>query len=324
MIRHLITLCAAIAVVCSATPLSAQTAPPLGNAPLTRIGVVVRDVAKAAQVYADIFQLAAAPAVTTVTIPLAKGNTKVKRAVVVLPNVRLEVDQPDGKGPAADYLKKFGQGIYRVGFSTTDPIGPKVAQLQERGGTLTAGSTTGSFAWVDLSVTLGTTIDLQQEAGPAPASATPPVGDRVVLGTTPLSHLGWAVTNADYVAKSFADVLGITMPTVRDYKPVEIPPNYPADANATLRLTSWKQENTGIELIQSLGQTNWTDFVGKHGKNSAPQHLAFPVGDRLRETVELFQKKGASWTNGKVGGTYEYLDFTETLGIIFELNGAWK
>ena len=33
--------------------------------------------------------------------------------------------------------------------------------------------------------------------------------------------------------------------------------------------------------------------------------------------------QGAQWTNGKVGGTYEYLDFTESLGIIFELNGMW-
>ena len=43
----------------------------------------------------------------------------------------------------------------------------------------------------------------------------------------------------------------------------------------------------------------------------------------LEQTVRLFEKKGAAWTNGKVGGTYMYLDFTETLGIIFELNGTW-
>ncbi len=306
---------------------AAQTAAAsIGGAPLTRIGVVVRDVQKAAGVYADIFQLSSVPTVSSVTIESPKGAVTVKRAVVSLPNTRIEVDQPEGtSGPAADYLGKYGQGIYRVGFSTPDAIESRVAALEKAGGTLTAGSRSGTFAWVDLTSTLGTTIEIQRE-GPANMSGgTPaaPDGDKVALGSTAMSHLGWAVTNADDVAKNFAMALGIPMPTVRDYKPVEIPPNYTADPSATLRLTSWKQANTGMELIQSLGQTNWTDFVARHGKNSAPQHLAFPVGDKLEETVRLFQSKGAAWTNGKLGGSYMYLDFTESLGIIFELNGTW-
>jgi len=325
MTRHATVLVVAFVLAASASHASAQApAPGIGSAPLTRIGIVVRDVNKAVQVYRDIFQLAATPAVESVKIELPKGSTRVKRAVVVLPNVRLEVDQPDGKGPAADYLKKYGQGIYRVGFSTPESIAAWVAVLEVRGGTVTAGSKTGTFAWVDMSTTMGTTLEVRQEAAAPVAGAAAPAAGTGALGTTPMSHLGWAVTNADYVAKSFADAFGIPLPIVRDIKSVEIPPNYPADANATLRLASWKQANTGVELIQSIGKTNWTDFVTRHGENSAPQHLAFPVGDRLRETVELFQSKGASWTNGKAGSSYAYLDFTETLGIIFELNGAWK
>jgi hypothetical protein len=305
---------------------AAQTsAASIGGAPLTRVGVVVRDVQKAAGVYADIFQLSAVPAVSSVTIDSPSGNVTVQRAVVSLPNTRIEVDQPEGaSGPAADYLRKHGQGIYRVGFSTPDAIESRVAALEKAGGTLTAGSRNGTFAWVDFTSTLGTTIEIRQETPAAMnAGASATAGDKVVLGSTAMSHLGWAVTNADDVAKNFALALGIPMPTVNDYKPVEIPPNYTADPSATLRLTSWKQANTGIELIQSLGQTNWTDFVARHGKNSAPQHLAFPVGDKLEETVRLFQSKGAAWTNGKLGGSYMYLDFTESLGIIFELNGSW-
>jgi hypothetical protein len=326
MNKHLTTLVTGLVIAVTAPHAAAQTSPAIGGAPLTRIGVVVRDVNKAVKVYADIFQLSATPAVASVKIDLPKGSAKVKRAVVTLPNTRIEIDQPEGtSGPAADYLSKYGQGIYRVGFSTPDPIEPKVVTLEQKGGKLTAGSRTGTFAWVDLTPMLGTTIEIQQEAVPALASAVPaaPIGDKVVLGTTPMSHLGWAVTNADQVAKNFSDVFGIGMPTVRDFKQVEFPPNYPADPTATLRLTSFKQANAGIELIQSLGQTNWADFVSRHGTNSAPQHLAFPVGDKLEQTTHLFQSKGAAWTNGKVGGTYEYLDFTETLGIIFELNGTW-
>lgn len=322
MTKFLPSLIAA-STLCLVQPAAAQSTS-IGGAPLTRIGVVVRDVQKAAKVYADIFQLSAVPTVGDVTINLAKGNTKVKRAIVKVPNVQIEVDQPTGDGPAADYLKKFGQGIYRVGYSTPDAIAGIVSSLQQKGGTLTAGSPGGLYAWVDLTPTLGTTIEIRREAVPPAAPAAAPPGDKVVLSQTPMSHLGWAVSNADQVAKHFADTFGIPAPTVRDYKPVEIPPTYKADANATLRLTSWKQANTGMELIQSLGQTNWTDFVSRHGNNSAPQHLAFPVGDKLHQTVRLFESKGAAWTNGKVGGSYVYLDFTETLGIIFELNGTWK
>src|SRR5262245_9345737 len=94
--------------------------------PLTRVGVVVRDVRKAAQAYKDIFQLDAVPAIANVTIQQPRGRMKVKRAILNLPNITIEVDQPDGPGIAQDRLKKFGQGIYRLGFSTPDPIEPKV------------------------------------------------------------------------------------------------------------------------------------------------------------------------------------------------------
>lgn len=324
---YAVTLAALALTVSLGTPASAQPAATIGSAPLARIGVVVRDVDKAVKTYVDVFQLPSAPAVSTVKIDLAKGSMKVKRATVQLPNVRIEIDQPQGSdGPAAAYLKQFGQGIYRVGYSTPDALATRVAALEQKGGKLVAGKATGTYAWVDMTSSLGTIIDLVQDATPIAAGSPNAsiTGDKVILATTAMSHLGWAVTNADQVAKAFSDALGIAAPAVHDYKPVEIPPNYTADPAATLRLTSWKQANTGQELIQSIGQTNWTDFVNRHGRNSAPQHLAFPVGDKLAQTVKLFQSKGAAWTNGKVGGTYMYLDFTETLGIIFELNGNWK
>jgi hypothetical protein len=244
---------------------------------------------------------------------------------VTLPNTQIEVDQPDGgSGPAAKYLEKFGQGIYRVGFSTSDAIEPAVAALAQKGGTRSAESRTGTYAYLDFTPTLGTTIEVRREqprlaaAAPAPAAS-----GNVVLGSTPMSHIGWAVTNVDQFARNLSEILGVKMPTVRPFD-VAIPPGYKGDPAATLRVASVRVANAGIELVQSLGgQTNWTDFIGRHGNNSAPQHLAFPVGDKLEETTKLFQSKGAQWTQGKINGMSEYLDFTETLGIIVELDGSW-
>lgn len=335
MTTQIKTVIAALALVLAApavavrtqTPAPAPAVPPssFGNAPLTRIGVVVRNVKKSAELYKDVFQLDAMPAINNVKIDLPRGRANMKRAVVTLPNATIEVDQPDGNSAASTYLKTYGQGIYRMGFSTPDPIEPKVTALEAKGGKLVAGSKTGKYAWVDMPM-LGTTIEVQQESvstakPPAPPA---PVNGKVILGKTAMSHLGYASTNSDDLAKTYAEAFSIKPPVVRDYAPVEIPPNYKADPNAKLRLTTFSTSGPGIELIQSIGQTNWADFVSKHGNRSAPQHLAFPVGDRLKQTIDLFQSKGAQWTNGKVGGTYDYLDFTETLGIIFELNGSWK
>ena len=44
----------------------------------------------------------------------------------------------------------------------------------------------------------------------------------------------------------------------------------------------------------------------------------------MDELIRDLQSKGGKWTNGKPGGNYAYLDFTDTLGLIFELNGTSK
>jgi hypothetical protein len=111
MNRHLPVLAAAFVIAFTGPhQAAAQTsAASIGGAPLTRIGGVVRDVQKAAGVYADIFQVSSVPAVSSVTIESPKGAVTVNRAVVSLPNTRIEVDQPEGtSGPAADYLGKHG------------------------------------------------------------------------------------------------------------------------------------------------------------------------------------------------------------------------
>jgi hypothetical protein len=59
-------------------------------------------------------------------------------------------------------------------------------------------------------------------------------------------------------------------------------------------------------------------------KGTAAQHVAINVGDRMDEMIRDLQAKGGTWTNGKAGGAYAYLDFTDTLGFVLELNGTSK
>ncbi|MGE3578254.1 MAG: hypothetical protein AB7I25_07320 [Vicinamibacterales bacterium] len=50
--------------------------------------------------------------------------------------------------------------------------------------------------------------------------------------------------------------------------------------------------------------------------------MAINVGTMMDEQIADLQQKGGKWTNGKAGGGYAYLDFMDTLGLIFELNGS--
>jgi hypothetical protein len=80
----------------------------------------------------------------------------------------------------------------------------------------------------------------------------------------------------------------------------------------------------GVEVIESVGRpTPWSEYVQRQ-KGTAAQHLAINVGNRMDETIRDLTAKGGAWTNGKPGGNYAYLDFMDTLGIIFELNGTSK
>ncbi len=80
----------------------------------------------------------------------------------------------------------------------------------------------------------------------------------------------------------------------------------------------------GLELIESVGgPTPWSEYVARH-KGTAAQHLAINVGDKMDEMIRDLRAKGGKWTNGKTGGAYAYLDFMDTLGLIFELNGTSK
>jgi hypothetical protein len=139
-----------------------------------------------------------------------------------------------------------------------------------------------------------------------------------------VTHVGFAVTDASAVGARFGDALGIAAPKVIDYKDSQYPPDAKWNKSAYVRLAVWNQGGTGMELIESVGgPTPWSEFVARQ-KGPSAQHIAIDVGNRMDETIADLLAKGGRWTNGKPGGNYAYLDFTDTLGLIFELNGTSK
>ena len=144
------------------------------------------------------------------------------------------------------------------------------------------------------------------------------------LGALPVTHVGFAAANADTTAGLLAQLLGLMRPNVTEYKDSQYPPDSKWNSRASLRLTMLTLGGGGVEVIESVGgPTPWSEHVTRH-HGTAAQHIAINVGNRMNEMIRDLTAKGGKWTNGKPGGSYAYLDFTDTLGFVVELNGTSK
>ncbi len=309
------------------TPARTQALPQIGTAPVNHVGIVVRDIDETVRQYVRVMGFPV-PTVTEFPIDMPDGQkAQAKVTNMYMPNFHIELVQPlNPVGPYYEHLQAYGMGIQHTGFSITGSIDDLRAGMEQKGGRWTLGAKGGVFAYINFRSTLGTSFELVRGAGApgAPAPAAPSGGALPPLASLPVSHVGFAVKDMDVTAKGYADAFGIPAPRVIDYKDSQFPPDSKWNMSASLRIASWKQGDVGMELIQSVGgPTPWSDYVEKQ-KGTAAQHIAINVGDRIDETIRDLQMKGGKWINGKAGGGYAYLDFMDTLGIIFELNGTSK
>ena len=301
----------------------------LRTAPLTHIGMVVPHMDAAVSEYVRVMGFPS-PRVNTVTVPLPDGNkTEFKLATLSMPNFFIELVEPiDHTGPYYEHLQTHGMSVQHIGVALQGEgsVDDLRGVLEQQGGRWTLGAKGGRFAYINFQPTLGATLELNRGSTGASGQTLSPPADNALppLATLPVSHVGLAVTDAAAVATGFAKLLGIASPTVVEYKDSQYPPGTKWNSSAYLRLASWRQGATGLEVIESVGTpTPWSEFVAHH-KGSSVQHIAINVGNRMDETIRDLQAKGGKWTNGKAGGAYAYLDFQDTLGLIFELNGTSK
>ena len=301
----------------------------LATAKLSHFGVVVPDIDKAVKEYVRVMGFKA-PTVNTYPLPMPDGRkAEIKVATLYMPNFYIELNQPVNKvGPFHDHLQAHGLSIMHLGLSLpgAGSVDAARAALEQHGGTWTLGEKGGTYAYVDLNKTLGTSYEVVRGASPpgAPAPAVP-AGDALPpLAALNVGHVGFAAVDTTVLTEAYARTFGVAAPKVMEYKDSQYPPNNRWSPTAFLRLAFWNQGGTGLEAIESVGgPTPWSEDVAKHNGSMA-QHLAINVGNRMDEMITDLMAKGGKWTNGKPGGGYAYLDFSETLGVIFELNGTSK
>ena len=320
-----------VAALCAGwSAIATMQAPPTVGADVevTHFGIVTRDLDATLREFTRVMGFPAAP-VSQFPIDMPDGRkATTKLAALSFPNFRLEILQPiDPHGPYYDHLQQFGMGIQHAGLNVTSGNIEELKQaMEQKGGRWVLGAPKGTFAYLDFRPTLGTTLELVRgtgAGGPA-APSVPTDGSLPPLASLPVTHIGFAVKDFDSTARDFANVLGVTAPRAMDYKDSQYPPAAKWNRDAYLRLGTWRQKSIGIELIQSIGgPTPWSEFVEQQ-RGVAAQHIAINVGDRMDEMLKDLQAKNGTWTNGKAGGNYAYVDFMSTLGVVLELNGTSK
>ncbi len=165
-----------------------QPAAPLEGGTFTHIGIVVKDINKTAQMFADVYGIT--PPATRLYDNNGKGlpfppniagnrDARAKTMMIPIGNVRIELWEPVG-GPSAwaDHLEKYGQSVHHLAFGVTD-IEQSLRGLEAKGGKWVMGEPGGtSFKYVDMMDQLGYTVELGRQQPPAAAAPTTPAPAR--------------------------------------------------------------------------------------------------------------------------------------------------
>jgi len=142
----------------------------LGTSTVTQIGILVRDIEKAAQVYADLLGVDK-PEIRTTDGPEKsqarfKGKPTAARAKLAFfdigPSLQLELIQPDDEGSTwREDLNRAGEGVHHIAFQIKG-MKEKIQALGAEGLPLlqTGEYTGGRYAYLDGSKDLKVTIEL--------------------------------------------------------------------------------------------------------------------------------------------------------------------
>jgi catechol 2,3-dioxygenase-like lactoylglutathione lyase family enzyme len=315
-------LLAVLGMATTPSEIKAQVAPLLKDAPLTHLVVVTPDIAKTSRGYGDIFGIET-PVASAIEYELPNGKKETATvAYVPMPNFYIAIVQPTGQGPMADHLKQFGLGLWALGVAKDSGIDAVRAELESKGGKWTGGSKGGAYAWVDFRATpIGATIIVGPSTKPSMPEA--PAEQTGLFGGLKINHVGFANTDAEASVNKLVEVFGFKKVAPRRF-PTDGPFPYPPDMwteNGSVQTAMMFQGKVGVEVIQGVGEPNpWSAHIAKQ-KGISLMHIAVGRGKLGRaEWLKMGQDKGGTWTNGgpPPEGSFAYLDWTETLGIVIE------
>jgi methylmalonyl-CoA/ethylmalonyl-CoA epimerase len=324
--RHFVIglVCAAASI---AAPVAAQEAgsanPKLADIPIHHVGVLVRDLDKAAKAYAELLgvPVPAAKMQTGVTFPADyKGDRKahLKTAFFQLNGVGVEMSQPmGGASPWREHLEKYGEGLHHIALHGVPDVAAATALAVSKGGKQIVGGPGSKMTAVDLRPLLGFTLELSAEpAAPAPAAAA----EATKFADNTVRYVSVIVPDIQKSLAVFTELMGVQMPKTNDVK-IAYPVDFTGDraSGPTLGMVALSGIDVAFTAPYGGGKTPWSDSVAKTGP--AIHHLGIAVKGQA-EHIAKFEKMGAKLIIGAGDLGYSWMDFYPAgLPLIFELNG---
>ncbi|MEQ1896890.1 MAG: VOC family protein [Vicinamibacterales bacterium] len=132
---------------------------------------------------------------------------------------------------------------------------------------------------------VGALVTVQVVKGQAKQAPTPVEGK--------LSHISFAVADAEKTAMAFGKVFGVPVPKPRDFRDIPWGPRFPGKV-MNGRLVSLMINGVSFEFLQPLdGESPWRDYV-KNGGDGV-HHIGFNVQD-VTKAREYLESKGGKQT----------------------------
>ena len=153
-----------------------------------------------------------------------------------------------------------------------------------------------------------------------PAAAPPPMPSKPTLLTrAPLTHLGIVCADLGPVARGYADIFGIPVPSITTIS-FDLPNGKKADA----KVAYVPMPNFYLELLQPVTKAG---PIYEHLKafGLGVHHLGVGVDGHIDAVVAELASKDGKLTGGRKGGTQAFVDFRHTeIGATLEVGPAMR
>ena len=299
-----------------------------------QVGLVVHDLEKTMQQYADIMGIGPwdiymldGNSLKDIEIYGKPQKLTMNVALCNIGNVQVELIEPGEHGGIyTEHLEQHGEGLHHIACAVDD-FDETISRLAEAGiGILMRGVTSDGmgFAYMDSAKAIGTIIEIYD----IPEGFTMRPADRTYdkIGTQPvfkqILQVGLVVSDLEKSMRNYSKVVGID-----SWDIVDVDENFLVDAmvrgrrqTLTMKAAMRNIGSVQIELVQPMEYGGiYKEFLEKHGDGL--NHIACAVDD-YEETLALMTKAGIGILQSggnSDGAKFAYLDTEPTIACITEI-----
>tara|TARA_B100001123_G_scaffold358467_1_gene413291 strand:- start:1425 stop:2450 length:1026 start_codon:yes stop_codon:yes gene_type:complete len=293
------------------------------DVPIDHVAVVVHDIEKSSEAYADILQLPVPEinehpdGIEFASDYTGNRDATVKTATFPLNGVTMELVQPvGGPSPWSDHLDQYGESLHHIGLNDVKDVAGSAALAVSMGGKLVVGGGPGATsAAIDMRSVFGFTLSLSELPGTRRTISDDEASSK--FSDNKVQFISMIVPDIEKSAGAFAELLGVPMPNISDPQ-ITYPPEFTGNRDAHPRLAMFPLSGITVAYTSPVdGPSPWSENVEKFGP--AMHHLGIQVNG-FKDTIEYFEERGGSLVIGGADLGYCWVDVPQ-LSTVFELYG---